>query len=373
MNRTSGKVYKLPSKQKNHDKPNSENYQRSKRMNVPVTIQDIEQLIINQTEENISLDYKAGEALQNTDPKKKEIAKDVSAMANSAGGIIIYGIKEYDTAAKKHLPEKITPISRTEFSKEQLEQIIHGNISPRIADLRIHPITMYKQDEVVYVVEIPQSHTAHQNTRDLRYYRRNNFQAEPMQDYEIRDIMNRQKNPRVGLLFEIMKVTYEEQENPLMPHFPSLGIGNDWIENRRKKIRTIFTLKIATKNNGSVVAHYINYFVRLPEDIVDEERRRSLKKIDQNTIEYYGENTFRDIVDKQSTPFGSIPKYGPSRFVPVLPTLSGLSEVLPLFDNPTLDDRIISWTVYADNAEQQTGSIALQEIPMNIINEVTNE
>ena len=41
------------------------------------------------------------------------------------------------------------------------------------------------------VVEIPKSLTAHQ-ARDLRYYRRYNFESVAMVDYEIRDVMNRQ-------------------------------------------------------------------------------------------------------------------------------------------------------------------------------------
>ena len=52
----------------------------------------------------------SGDTLQNTDPGKKEIAKDVSATANSGCGLIIYGIKEFDSDDKKHLQEKITPI-----------------------------------------------------------------------------------------------------------------------------------------------------------------------------------------------------------------------------------------------------------------------
>ena len=64
-------------------------------------------LIANQVEENIHLDYKGGDSLQKTDGKKKELSKDVSAFANSDGGTIIYGIKEFDDVARRHLPEKI--------------------------------------------------------------------------------------------------------------------------------------------------------------------------------------------------------------------------------------------------------------------------
>lgn len=69
-------------------------------MIVPKNLEDIRRMIADGVEENISLDYKAAEALQNTDGKKKEIAKDVSAMANAAGGVIIYGIKEFDEKEK---------------------------------------------------------------------------------------------------------------------------------------------------------------------------------------------------------------------------------------------------------------------------------
>ena len=40
-------------------------------------------------QENIALDYKASDSLQNTEGKQNEISKDVSAFANSAGGVIV--------------------------------------------------------------------------------------------------------------------------------------------------------------------------------------------------------------------------------------------------------------------------------------------
>lgn len=55
----------------------------------------------NFIEESSTLDYKAADALGLTDRKRKEITKDVSAMANSAGGVIIYGLKEYDELGKE--------------------------------------------------------------------------------------------------------------------------------------------------------------------------------------------------------------------------------------------------------------------------------
>lgn len=150
----------------------------------------IQQYIDNEIEESLTLDYKAAEALGSSPRKKKEITKDVSAMANSAGGIIIYGVREYQQPEKRHLPEKIDPIVRTDFPKERLEHVIR-NIRPRVNDLIIHSVPIdIAIEHVVYVVEIEQSLVPHQAT-DLKYYKRFNFESAPMENYEIDDIRNR--------------------------------------------------------------------------------------------------------------------------------------------------------------------------------------
>jgi len=52
----------------------------------------IQNFIKSEIEESLTLEYKSGEALEKTEHKKREITKDVSAMANSAGGLLIYGL-----------------------------------------------------------------------------------------------------------------------------------------------------------------------------------------------------------------------------------------------------------------------------------------
>lgn len=154
-------------------------------------------MIADAVEESLSLDYKRADSLNKTDDKKKaEIVRDVTAMANSSGGTLIYGIAEFSEKSQRHLPERLDPISRTEISKEWLDQIIQS-IHPRVENVVIHPVTIdEKANTVCYVVEVPQSYTAHQ-ARDHVYYKRHNFQNLPMQDYEVRDVMNRRTNPRI--------------------------------------------------------------------------------------------------------------------------------------------------------------------------------
>lgn len=154
-------------------------------------------------EESLTLEYKSGEALHSGNGRRHEIAKDVSAMANSAGGIIIYGIAEHPDREVRHRPAGFSPVDRRECSKETLEQIISSNIQPRISGIKIHPVPLDSDpSHVAYVVVIPQGDTIHQVTYNNKYYRRFNFEAVPMADYEIRDVMNRVSHsmvePRIG-------------------------------------------------------------------------------------------------------------------------------------------------------------------------------
>jgi hypothetical protein len=164
------------------------------------TKQRLEQMIADGVEESLTLDYKSAASLSKASggqpDRKAELVKDVTAFANSSGGVLIYGVAEYKDAAHKHLPERIDPIQRSDISKEWIDQIIQ-TIQPRIDGVVIHPVEIDdQQNTVCYVVEIQQSHTAHQ-ARDHVYYKRQNFTNCPMEDYEVRDVMGRRTQPRV--------------------------------------------------------------------------------------------------------------------------------------------------------------------------------
>lgn len=323
-----------------------------------VSLEEIQQYIDEQVEESMFLEYKEADAIGRTDGKRKEIAKDVSAMANSSGGRIIYGIRE--CKENKHLPEAITPIKRNEYSKEWLEQVLAGNISPRIEGIIIHPVACEGTNDVVYVIDIPKSTTAHQNTLEKRYYKRYNFQSVPMDDYEIRDVMNRAKHPAIDMEFYITTEVYRVGE--LIPTF------SPFAEKKEPKYTTEVRLYMAPRNVGDIYARYVTYFVDIPADIIHERSMKELASVGQGVLQFQGDNTYRDVVDYKPNPFGGgIPKYGSSRYDPILPRLKGVSSNILLVGEPMDDTRDIIWQVHADNAEPRAGLISIKDIPVHQI------
>jgi hypothetical protein len=122
--------------------------------------------------------------LRNDDRVKKEISKDVCAFANSDGGVIVYGIDEYE-----HKAHKFSYIDGNIITKEWLEQVINTRIQRKIPDLLIEPVRFDNDiTKTIYVVIIPRSSQVPHMTNEKRYYKRYNFESTEMEEYEIRNL-----------------------------------------------------------------------------------------------------------------------------------------------------------------------------------------
>lgn len=299
-------------------------------------------------EESLALDYKAAAALDRSNSKTPiELTKDVSAFANSTGGILICGVGE--DPANKHLPGKLDPILRSAVSKEWLESIIL-NIQPRIDGLEILPISI-DTEHVLYVIEVPKSTTAHQ-ARDHKYYRRWNFSAQPMEDYEIRDVMNRAKHPRIVLSFELER--YIPQNFMGMPDF-----------GRKKEREEALSLEVYGENQGLVLAQYVIATISVPISLVEISeliRRGYGLPEDWPQRLVFTVNNKKQSRDSVGKPLSDV------RFEPILPTLNisigqfNLSLDALLTTNQDLE---LVWQVHADNASPVKGTTRLGDITVN--------
>lgn len=296
---------------------------------------DVLQLIDGQVEENIQLDYKASASLQKTPGKKEEISKDVSAFANSAGGTIVYGVAQHADTDRRRFPERIDGgYDPVEISKEWLEQVINSRIQPRIEGIRINPTPLERTfpGNVIYAVSIPEGLTAHQAS-DFRYYRRFNFESVPMEDYEVRLLMNKIRHPLV------------------LPNF-----GFNTIDRSREYY--VYRLTIDLRNKGSVRAIDIGFHLWWPIEVTHRSRGGEIRDRGEETIKG---RQFRHFVIEV---FGSRLVIFPEDVYPlIVPDLGPLHiEYFWHHRIPNADFPSLAWKLYASDAPPQWGEVSFERL-----------
>src|SRR5579859_3221285 len=97
-------------------------------------------LISTRASESLTLDFKAAEALDTRDQKKRiELTKDVSAFANSAGGTIVYGLVE----GENHVAERLdNGFDSADPIHEWVENVINSKIHRRISGIQIRRVEL---------------------------------------------------------------------------------------------------------------------------------------------------------------------------------------------------------------------------------------
>jgi len=183
----------------------------------------INEIINSCLEESINIEFKSAQALSKENSVKKEISKDVSAFANSDGGLIFYGINE-----ENHIATSLSFIDGNSFTKEWLENIIISNIQPKIIDLKIFPVRFNNEiSKTVYVLKIPNSNASPHINGDKKYYRRFNFQSVPMEEYEIRNLYLRQRESKVYPEVLLVKPDLENSADDKYSFYVEVQIVND--------------------------------------------------------------------------------------------------------------------------------------------------
>lgn len=323
-------------------------------MSTPWTRERLQSYIENQIQEDLNLDYKGAGSLAKSDGKKKEIHKDVSAMANSAGGTVVYGIREFDDADRRHLPERFDPIDQTAFPREWLEQVING-IQPRIQDLVITAVPLSTgENDVAYVVEIPRSNTAHQAV-DKRYYKRFNYVSEPMEDYEVRDVMNRSAHALIDLEFELEFETRTVHEEKYITHnsvFDSHLNPKKW----HKSTEHHAILYVFAQNSGAVYAQYVMGYLTISKTLLE----------DADFGEKADDEYIRLRVDNNQDAASGLRRWQVAG-VPVLPGTREKLETVEFEWNYAQGgpNHELLWEVYADNARVRRGVINMNDLRAN--------
>lgn len=122
----------------------------------PMTFSMVERAIAEKIRERADLDWKRSLPLreEGNDEAEDELAKDVAAMSNSGGGVIVYGVAERDGRA-----DALHPLDDlTEGRMRQIRQVASARIYPPLVDLDLIPLHSVDQPtKSVLLVVVPDS------------------------------------------------------------------------------------------------------------------------------------------------------------------------------------------------------------------------
>jgi hypothetical protein len=142
------------------------------------------------TLEDSQIEFKKVLPSRNPSDIIEKFLKPVSAMANSGGGDVIYGIREGRNQAGHTVADAITGIAHEDPDdvKQRFENLIRTSIEPRIIGHTIHPVRL-NTGNCVYLVRIPKSWVAPHVVKyggHWRLYYRNSAGTHPMDLTELR-------------------------------------------------------------------------------------------------------------------------------------------------------------------------------------------
>lgn len=339
------------------------------------TLIDLQNIIKDKISESSILEYKERFVLKPDDnvsskrsrkkkelaeEDKKEFAKDISAMANSNGGTVIYGIVERENEEGRRIPVKLSPIKNNEMDKDRLARLILALITPSI-NFNITYIADDKEEGGYFIVDIEKSDTAHQNVIDKCYYHRKDALSIKMEDYAIRDVMNRGgKNPKVDLAFRLIRTKHY----PINFEIKFMEKESEAMKKLLKEGGYSYSLAYCLVNEGQVLGKYINYFIYIPDNIIKKGKHKKEKGF---TIVSGNNKTDSSLyVEAKSNMQGEV-------FEPLLPGMRSneITISLELFDEVIDDQLYVEYEVHADNANCKRERILLRSLEC-INTEATN-
>ncbi|HYV06008.1 MAG TPA: ATP-binding protein, partial [Blastocatellia bacterium] len=157
-----------------------------------VTEAHLQSLVTDSVAEDRQLEYKL------TLPTKErvdriEFLKDVSALGNTIGGDIIYGLKEGKDTSGNTVAVSVDGIVGADSDEviRGLEDIMRNGINPRLIGVRIRPVAL-SAGSAVFIVRVPASWNAPHvidYQKHWRFYHRGSAASYPMDVTELRNAM----------------------------------------------------------------------------------------------------------------------------------------------------------------------------------------
>ena len=165
--------------------------------------------------ESARLEFKASQLLSETNHTVAlDLSREVSAFANSEGGLIVIGVKERQEGKSRVGDDLDDGIDAAARSSESFQRLIEGNLSPYLPGIRIFRVALggTRTGRIALVIDVPAGSTAYQ-AADKRYYGRSEHETKALPDHEIRMRMMRGRIPMADLAVHTFTCLTAEDEH----------------------------------------------------------------------------------------------------------------------------------------------------------------
>jgi hypothetical protein len=173
----------------------------------------VERWVFDNAEETVHLDFKTAES-QAGEPgvqDNKNLAKGISAFANTEGGLLVFGIKTKRNANKIDRADKLAPVQNVSAFAARLESLWRDRTDPPVFGLRhmVIPASPGSGSGFV-VILVPESHggphrvTNIQGDREMndKYYGRLGASSGVLSHRHLAAMFASRPAPRLKLIFE---------------------------------------------------------------------------------------------------------------------------------------------------------------------------
>ena len=189
-----------------------------------ITLSDIEKIIELKLERSEKIEFKKTIDIDIFNERTlSKLVVLISAMANTSGGYIFYGIEN-----KRKKASEISAISNNKITSELIKTAVQSKVSPPINNLQISKIEVSVNEFIIFI-KLPKSSDAPHMSPDLKYYKRSGVKDVIMTEQEIRAAYTQAKQSDLDLFglmdtkgIPVLKNGFVEQMN----FFPKFLIKN---------------------------------------------------------------------------------------------------------------------------------------------------
>lgn len=204
---------------------------------------DFNKLVDFKIKEDNHISFRRIEDLQIDNAKQVQLLMTlVSAMANTVGGKVFYGVE-----CQRNKAVNIKSGFITNSTIEQLEYLLKTEIKPCIENLKIETISCSNGGSLL-IIDVPNSEHAPHMANDGYYYKRQDTKNVRLQEFEIRELYQRSKKTDLDI-FAILNTN----------GIPTLESG--------KYQKVNFYPRFLVKNISSVIEHHFKTELYIPSGI----------------------------------------------------------------------------------------------------------